>query len=122
MNVSTSTTTEEREVPRRGRKEENTSPESPGESRDQHHRFATNAFKRAIAKDQTTEERAWESGLKRGEEIETGRVKIENEEMQGPRLHILFPCLNQWKHCLQTLGPGSGSTTLSLLSASVLLD
>ena len=26
----------------------------------------------------------------RNEEIETGRVKIENEEMQGPRLHIPF--------------------------------
>ena len=28
--------------------------------------------------------------MERDEEIETGRVKIENEEMQGPRLHIPF--------------------------------
>jgi hypothetical protein len=44
----------------------------------------------SFAKAQTRdEERARESGLSRDEEIETGRVKTEIEEMQGPRLHIL---------------------------------
>ncbi len=81
----------------------------------------------------------------RDEEIETGSVKIENEEMQGPRLQI--PFLSEpvetldsglgprsWVDnslsslrisslgLMRTLDPDLGSTTLSLLSASVLLD
>ena len=83
--------------------------------------------------------------MERDEEIETGRVKIENEEMQGPRLHVPFlsePVETLYSDLgprfwvdnslsslrigslglMRTLGPNLGSTTLSLLSASVLLD
>ena len=79
--------------------------------------------------------------MERDEEIETGRVKIENEEMQGPRLHI--PLLSEpvesldsglgprsWVDnslsslrisslgLMRTLGPDPGSTTVEDLNVT----
>ena len=62
-----------------------------------------------------------ELALERDEEIETGRVKIENEEMQGPRLHI--PFLSEPVETLYSgLGPRSLGRQLSLLLSASVLD